>query len=621
MVVRSLLTLLGFKSDTKQLNTYKNALNGIVKATKLAAVATVALGTAAFKTAGDMEQVEIAFETMLGSAEKADKLIKEITQFAATTPFELKGLVDSSKQLLAFGIGAEDIITKMNVLGNISAGVGRDKLPTLVRSFGKIRTKGRATMEELNMMLEAGVPILDELAKNLGVTQEELFKMISKGLVSFSEVDAALTGLATGSGKFANLMEKQSKSFLGIISNIGDFIYNLTAAIGKELLPTGKELAKLFLDFLETNKEIIKAGAVVFFKSVVNGIKNVILFIKNIIDEMGGLEKVLNIIKSVVKNTFKSIMPIAKVFIGILIGIFKFIDVIVDAFGGWEKVLSFLIPTIIGLIAGIKILSAVMAVANAIMAANPIVLIILAVLALIVALAVLIKNWDKVAAFLKKTWSRFVKWWNNLWKGVIEFFKGTWDGITDFFSGIWEKFLEILVGVIRLFVKAFMLFQGFWENIWNKIKQFFIDVWNSFTDKVSEVWGKTKEIILSVWNSIAEGIKGVWKNVVGFVTGLWQGVLDFIEGVKNFGAGVKNFFSGIFGGGDKEPTGAPPPGAVTTTVGGNTNSMSIKEVNIGVPAGTPVEQKQYIQQNVEKAIRTSFDSYLREGLVNNPVGG
>lgn len=211
-------------------------------------------GFVAAKSAGKMEQWRIAFETMTGSAEDADKILRKITKFAASTPFELPGLVESSKQLLAFGISIDEIIPTMKSLGDISAGVGTDKLPTLVRAFGKIRTKGKATMEELNMILEAGVPILDSLAAGYNVTVEKLFKMISAGKVGFTEVDAALKRLTTGNGKFAGLMEKQSKSFFGIISNIKDNITQTAIALGDEMLPKLKDIARAIKDFTSTDR-------------------------------------------------------------------------------------------------------------------------------------------------------------------------------------------------------------------------------------------------------------------------------------------------------------------------------------------------------------------------------
>jgi tape measure domain-containing protein len=296
MVVRELLTKLGFDVDDAGLKKATTSINNIKRNLKFAAVGVIALGTAFLKMAGDMEQTEIAFETMTGSAETAQKLLQDLAAFAATTPFELTGLIQNAKKLLAFGFAADEIVEKMTNLGNIAAGVGRDKLPSIVLAFGKIRTKGKATMEELNIMLEAGVPILDELAKNMGVTTKQLTKMVSKGVVGFKDVDKALESLATGSGKFANLMIKQSKSFLGLVSNVGDFLEMFAIGVGKELLPQAKEFVKVLIEWLQANREIIKQNIVGFFQGLFSILKFIASIFRVITGFTGGFANLIKLI-------------------------------------------------------------------------------------------------------------------------------------------------------------------------------------------------------------------------------------------------------------------------------------------------------------------------------------
>jgi tape measure domain-containing protein len=298
--IRDLFVSLGFDIDDKPIKAIDKSIDSLKSNLKGLTIITAAIGGLTgvlLKRAGDIEQVQIAFETMLGSAEAAQQLLEDITSFAAKTPFQLTGLIDNTKKLIAFGIEADEVIDTMTVLGNIAAGVGRDKLPSIVLAFGKIRTKGKATMEELNILLEAGVPVLDALADNLGVTTQELFKLVSAGKVGFEDVNAALTGLATGTGKFAGLMEKQSKSFLGIVSNIIDLIEQLAIEIGNELLPMAKELGKGIIDLLEANKKLIKLKLSAFFKEILKlliSLFKVFKFIFKIVvdltDVFGGLK-------------------------------------------------------------------------------------------------------------------------------------------------------------------------------------------------------------------------------------------------------------------------------------------------------------------------------------------
>lgn len=287
---REVTTRWSFKVDKTQLKSATESVTSMKKKLQilggvLAGIQTGIIGFA-IKQAGEFEQAQIAFETMLKSTSKAKVLLEDITRFAATTPFELPGLIQSSKKLLAFGFASNEIIDTMTTLGNIASGIGTDKLPSMILAFGKIRTKGKASMEELNILLEAGVPILDQLAKNLGVNTKEIFKMVSAGKIGFPEVQAALTGIGRGAGQFAGLMEKQSKSMFGIFSNIKDTLTILARDIGNDIMPIIKELSRDLLKFLNDNRE----GFIAFSRSLVVGTKV-------IIDALGGFAGILKIVQ------------------------------------------------------------------------------------------------------------------------------------------------------------------------------------------------------------------------------------------------------------------------------------------------------------------------------------
>ena len=215
----------------------------------------VAAGIASLKFAADLEKQTIAFETLLGSAERAKKLFDEIKEFAATTPFQMPDLVEGSKRLLAFGTQAEDIVQTMTNLGNAAMG-DTQKLSSLVDAFGKVQARGKASMRELNMFMYAGVPIIAELAKNLGVAKEEIFKMSEQGKVSFTDVKRALESLTTGSGRMAGLIEKQSLSLSGLISTLKDNLSLLGAEIVQIIIPTIKEWTANAIKLLQRWREM-----------------------------------------------------------------------------------------------------------------------------------------------------------------------------------------------------------------------------------------------------------------------------------------------------------------------------------------------------------------------------
>ena len=240
------------------------------------------IGAAALKSAADLEQNRVAFETMLGSAEAAQTLLKDIEKFAATTPFQMPGLIEGSKRLLAFGVSAEDMVDTLTRLGN-AAGGNQETLDRLVLAYGKLQAKGKASLEELNMFTEAGVPIMKALSEQFGVGTDELFKMISTGRVGFADVDKALTGLTTGTGQFAGLIEKQSKTFSGALSTLKDNLSLAGRALVEGMLPAltdllveGTKVIEKFAAMDDNTKKLVLtiAGIAVAIGPVIGTIGN-----------------------------------------------------------------------------------------------------------------------------------------------------------------------------------------------------------------------------------------------------------------------------------------------------------------------------------------------------------
>lgn len=205
----------------------------------------ISFGEKALSVANDFEQTNIAFQTMLGSKKDADELQAKLIDLAAKTPFELPQVQEASKKLLAFGFSAQEVIPNLTSLGNIAAGVGMEKLPQLILAFGQVKAATKLTGNELRQFTEAGVPLLDELAKQLKKPVSEIQKMVSEGAIGFPIVQKALTALSTEGGRFANLMEKQAQTLGGLWSTFKD---NFTQNI---LLPLGNGLSNLVKPILQ----------------------------------------------------------------------------------------------------------------------------------------------------------------------------------------------------------------------------------------------------------------------------------------------------------------------------------------------------------------------------------
>ena len=181
---------------------------------------------------GEFQQLDVAFKTMLGSAEKADALMKQITKTAAITPFDLKGVADGAKQLLAYGIAADEVNDTLVRLGDIAAGLSLP-LGDLVYLYGTTLTQGRMFTQDLRQFMGRGIPIAEELAKQFGVTKDKVGELVTAGKVGAEEFKKAIISMSSEGGKFGGLMEEQSKTITGQISNIEDAIDVMFNNIGK----------------------------------------------------------------------------------------------------------------------------------------------------------------------------------------------------------------------------------------------------------------------------------------------------------------------------------------------------------------------------------------------------
>lgn len=184
-------------------------------------------------TRGQFQQLEIAFSTMLKSKEKADKLMSELVDIAAKTPFDLQGVASSAKQMIAYGSSAENVGDELVMLGNVAAGVG-SQLSEIAYLYGTLRTQGRAYAVDIRQFAGRGIPIYEELAKVLGVTKDEVSGLVKEGKVGFKEVEQAFKNMTSESGIYYNLMQEQSKSLTGQLSNLGDAWDTMLNEIGKD---------------------------------------------------------------------------------------------------------------------------------------------------------------------------------------------------------------------------------------------------------------------------------------------------------------------------------------------------------------------------------------------------
>jgi len=186
-------------------------------------------------------------------------------------------------------------------LGDVAAGLGAP-LGRLALNYGQVRAQTKLTGRELRDFAIAGVPLLGELAKILNVSQSQVQEMISRGEIGFPLVEQAFRNMTSEGGRFNDLMIRQSKSLLGMISNLRDFITLFARGVGNTLLPQAKKMTIELINWLETNEKLIKTKFVEFFKNVSKFIatswqiiKGFTITVKNLADLFGGLERVIKL--------------------------------------------------------------------------------------------------------------------------------------------------------------------------------------------------------------------------------------------------------------------------------------------------------------------------------------
>jgi len=205
-------------------------------------VALTGVGTAfaglfaSVKKDADWQQVSNRFEILVGDAQKAKAVLGDLQSFAAKTPLSFDSIADGAISLMAFGTQASDVLDQMRILGDLSMG-DSEKLSRLVEGFGKLQSKGKASLEEINRFTENGVPLVQALADRFGKTTQEVFSLVSTGKVGFSDVLLALEDLTKEGGRFSGMLSKQAETVNGKWSTLKDTLGLTMIRIGEAFRP------------------------------------------------------------------------------------------------------------------------------------------------------------------------------------------------------------------------------------------------------------------------------------------------------------------------------------------------------------------------------------------------
>lgn len=248
--------LRGAKAESDGL---RSSFSGMGLAATGAAVAVLGFATKltgvireSSEAAASMQRLNTVFGVLLQSQAKGSALLGEVTQFANATPMNVPELANATRVLLAYGESSTTVMDTLRRLGNIAAGTGQriDEIATLI---GKARQAGRLYGDDLNRLNDRGIPLTATLAKNFGITSMEVRKLVEQGRVGFSALDDAIKTVTNEGGLFYGMLEKTSKDYGGVMSNLEDNILTAKKAFGA---PINNALVPILQDAIEMLKEM-----------------------------------------------------------------------------------------------------------------------------------------------------------------------------------------------------------------------------------------------------------------------------------------------------------------------------------------------------------------------------
>ena len=659
MTLRELITKIGFEVDGKSADDAEKKVKGMslkMKGFIGAAVAGVfALGVAALTAAGDMEMLTTQFEVMLGSTEAAVSMMDKLKTFAASTPFALEDLATGTQQLLSFGVAENDVIDAMKLLGD-TAGGNAEKLNGLVLAYGKVQAKGKASMEEINMLTERGVPIISTLREQLGATEDEFFKLVSAGKISRDDITEAFRTMTSEGGMFFEGMKKQSLTFQGLVSTMKDNVKLMIAGIGETLLPVAKQV-------VETITELVQGPLGDLVGALVSSLAPVIETVAGLLE---------NIVKAILplSNILESIMPLIVTILGVVDSLAPVLDIITFVLSKIGEIIEILAPPLNEiLIILIDIINTILEMLSAELMSllEPLTDILISIAEIITTILTLLMPVFKILAKLMAlNIQRQVK----LVVGVLTFlanlFKIYFDLLNRFYTFIASKLIPIfksigetlrIVGVIVKYL--FGLFKEWISTIITDIKEFLSIIWNDITsvvgvignwilgwvnilkDTVKNIITFISDLLGQFWdwfggkfpwlsnliNGIGDVFRTMWQSVQDVFIGMWDKVTEGIQkliGWVNKIPGVELEIPGIEGLTDNTAvsnrevadllTGGGTPSFTPDVSGGNSTSVSMENtISVAVPEGSNTEA---IKTAVGDAARAVFTVELQKILVD-----
>lgn len=387
------------------------------------------------KLGAELEDTEMVFTTMLGSAEKASKMISDVQTMAAKTPFGTQELLDATKLMLNFGIASEDIMGHLEMLGNISGG-NKQRFQSLSLAFSQVQSQGKLMGQDLLQMIGQGFNPLQVISEKTGKSMGELKELMSEGAISAEMVTKAMQIATSKGGRFHELMAKQATTLNGLMSTLADNFALAGAKIGKELLPYIKPFVEKLIQMTNGLADI--NPKFMFFLVIIGSLIAIVPMLMVAIGFLG--QSYISFVKAITMANS---------------GIVKLIGL----FAKWNV--------------ATKIATAIQAVLNSTLWMNPITWIVAGIIALIAIIVICYQKVDWFRNLVQILWMGLQILWTwikigaiMLWQklapalqAVGNFFQMVWGKVVQFgmaIKSLWDKVSGILAPVINFGKFIFM---------------------------------------------------------------------------------------------------------------------------------------------------------------------
>nr|UVX43830.1 MAG: SWI5-dependent HO expression protein 3 [Bacteriophage sp.] len=448
-----------------------------------------------------MEYYTTSFTVMTGSADKASETVKKLADIGATTPFDMPQLADATSLLMNFGFSADDAVDSMMMLGDISQG-NADKLNSIARAYGKMNSAQKVTLEDINMMIDAGFNPLQEISEKTGESMQSLYDRISKGKMSVDEITESMKRSTSEGGKYFQSMDAQSQTLDGRLSTLSDTI---NSKLGEALQP------------------ILQKAADEWIPNVTNAIDNM---------DVDSVVSVIDDIVSGVGDLFGFIMDNGSTIISLVAGI-------------GTAMLTWSVASMInGVVGAVKAFQAAnegasiaQALLNGVMNANPIMLVVTLLAGLI---ATIVTLWNTNEGFRNaviNVWNAF----KDTVANVITSVGGFIDNLISWFQalpGNIGAFLSEVIGNVQnwasnMVSRASEAGSNFVNGVVSFISGLPSAVWNWLSSALTNAWNFAGQLEQAGANAAS----GLVNNIIGTISGLpgqlYNWGVDMISGIAN----------------------------------------------------------------------------------------